>query len=140
MLLPDVFKKNDLMFDDFRFNDLFKMTSNGVMKTDIKDLGDKLIFAIDMPGFDKKDISLSLEDDYLVLSAKRQETKEEKDADNNYIKRERYCGSCSRSYFVGDDVTLDDVKASFDNGVLNIEVAMKEPVIEEQASNLIEIK
>ncbi len=111
-------------FDDV-FEDFFKPVIYGksadYMKTDVKETEDAYILAVDMPGFDKKDITLSLNDGYLTIEAKR----EDADANDNYVRRERSF-SCKRSYFVGDAVTEDDIKAKLDNGTLKIDVMKKE--------------
>jgi HSP20 family molecular chaperone IbpA len=91
------------------------------MKTDIKETETEYELSIDMPGFDKKDINLTLENGYLSIEAKR----EEKEEENNYVKRERSF-SCSRSYFVGDAVTEQDIKAKYNNGTLVLNVPKKQ--------------
>ena len=97
-----------------------------IMKTDVRELDDKFIAEIDIPGIDKKDISIELSDGYLTISAKKESSKEEK-KEGSYIRQERYFGAQSRRFFVGDQVTKEDIKAKFDNGVLTIEVPKLEP-------------
>ena len=118
-------KKNNKdrgFFEDF-FNDIFdsRFFSNDVstMKTDIREEGDKYLLDIDLPGFNKEDIKLSIEDGYLTIEAKHDETNEEKDNKGNYIRRERRYGSCSRSFYVGD-LRQEEVVANYKNGILNI--------------------
>lgn len=112
------------VFDDF-FDDFFKPTFFGNhvanMKTDIKERENEYELSVDMPGFDKKDIALSLDNGYLTIEAKREEKEEN---ENNYLRRERNF-SCKRSYYVGDAVTEEDIKARYENGTLEILVPKK---------------
>lgn len=99
------------------FDDFFKpvtFSSSCHMNTDVKETEKGFDIAVDMPGFDKKDINLSLDNGYLTISAKREQTEEE-----NYLRRERSL-TCSRSYYVGDKITEEDVKAKYENGTLNV--------------------
>ena len=91
------------------------------MKTDIKETDGGYELFVDMPGFDKKDIALSLDNGYLTVEAKRAE----KEENENFVRRERSY-SCSRSFYVGDAVTEEDVKAKYDNGTLNLFVPKKD--------------
>ena len=112
-------------FDD-AFDEFFKpVLFNGgrtSMKTDLKETDKEYELAIDMPGYEKSDITLTLENGYLTVNAKREEKEEDKD---NYVRRERSY-SCSRSYYVGDAVTEEDIKAKYLNGTLNLVVPKKE--------------
>ena len=111
----------DSMFDDF-FKPMARQVSVSSMRTDINETEKEYNLSIDMPGFNKEDINLSLENGYLRVEAKR----EEKDQDKkNYITRERSY-SCSRSYYVGDAVTEEDVIAKYVNGTLSLTVPKKE--------------
>lgn len=109
-------------FFENAFNDFFKPTLfNGcgtanLMKTDVKETDDAFELAVDLPGFDKQDLKLSLDDGYLTIEAKKEDKQEEK-----YLRRERSC-SYKRSYYVGKQVTEEDVKAKYENGVLNVTV------------------
>lgn len=107
-------------FDDF-FDDFFKPSfyhgNTGSMRTDIKEKDDGYELSVDMPGFDKKDITLSLDNGYLTVEAKR----EEKEESDNYVRRERNF-FCRRSYYVGDGLTEEDVKAKYLNGTLFIDI------------------
>ena len=125
-------KRNDenkgwgLNFWEDPFEQFFKPFSygekRGSMRTDIKETDKEYELAVDMPGFDKKDISVTLKDGYLTVEAKRDEKEEN---GKNYLRRERSF-SCSRSYYVGDNVTEDDVRAKYDNGVLVLSVPKKQ--------------
>lgn len=111
---------NDV-FDGF-FNPSIYTSRNESMRTDIKQVDGGYELAVDMPGFDKKDISVNLEDGYLTVSASKNEKEEDK---HNYLRRERSF-SCSRSYYVGEGVTEEDVKAKYNNGILTLNVPNKE--------------
>ena len=105
-------------FDDF-FRPFYGWDRMPAMKTDIQEKDGKYLLEVDLPGYDKKDINVSLEDGYLTVSANTNKNVEEKDKNKNYIRRERQFGSCSRSFYVGD-VNQEDISASYDNGILNI--------------------
>ena len=111
---------NDV-FDDL-FYDSFKNYSNvNAMLTDICEQNDQYLLNMELPGFKKEDIQMELKDGYLLVSATRNANTEEKDDQGHVIRRERYSGSCSRSFYVGD-IKQEDVKASFDNGELKITI------------------
>jgi len=130
MMMPSIFGRN--LFDDFDDFDGFSFPSLGkysryldkemhAMKTDIKEKDGKYIMEMDVPGFDKKDVSINLENGCLNVSAKKEENKDEKDGKGNFIRRERYSGSYSRSFYVGENLKPDDIKAKFENGILRVE-------------------
>lgn len=106
-------------FDEVFADPLFSEKENKIMKTDLKEKDGKYMLEIDIPGYDKEEIKIELQDGYLVVSAERNEEKEDKHA--KYLKRERFTGMCSRSYYVGENVTEEDIKANFKNGILTIE-------------------
>ena len=91
-----------------------------MMKTDIQEQGDNYIIDMDLPGFKKEDIKISLENRYLIVNASKNESNEENNAEKNYIHRERYTGQCSRSFYVGDTVKEEDIKAAYNNGILQL--------------------
>lgn len=134
MLMPNIF--TNTYFNDF-FEDPFKSldyNTSGLMTTDVKDTKDGYEMTMNLPGVKKEDIQAELKDGYLTINAVSNSNKDEKDKDGKYIRKERYSGSCSRSFYVGDAVTQDDVKAKFENGVLTLEVPKKEeaPKVEEK--------
>ncbi len=128
MLLPSIFGDN--LFDDF-MDDMFSVdrmpvkTMPSIMKTDIKETEDQYVLAIDLPGFKKEDVKIHLKDGYLNVSASSQNEEEEKDG--KYLRRERYTGSMTRSFYVGEDLTEEDVKARFGNGVLTLALPKEAP-------------
>lgn len=130
MLLPSIFNNNfvDNFFDkfDYAFDDMFTFPSfgrfpmTGWMNTNIKDLGDEYQLEIELPGYDKKDITAQLDKGYLTISAIREASSDKRDKKGRYIRRERYSGSCMRSFYVGENLKEEDFKASFENGILTL--------------------
>lgn len=119
--MPKAYDLFDDMFDGF----MPKLQTN-VMKTDVHEKDGYYNIDIDLPGYDKSDITMSITDGNLVISAKHEQTSEEKDEKGNLIRSERSFGSCSRSFYVGNNMKAEDVKASFDKGVLNIVIPTHE--------------
>ncbi len=107
------------IFDDVFADPFFSEKENRIMRTDLKEKEGKYYLEIDIPGFDKEDIKIELQDGYLTISAEKDDEKEEKHV--KYLKRERFSGMCSRSYYVGDNVKEEDIKANFKNGILTVE-------------------
>ena len=128
---------NDLMADPFDafFNTPFTpapKSSSTLMRTDIKEHDDGFEMTIDLPGFKKEDIKVALKDGNLTISASHHETQEEKDAKGNVVRQERYSGSCSRSFYVGDSMKESDIKANYANGELKLEMPNPEKKIQEE--------
>ena len=112
---------NDSFFDELFENEFFKPVNyQNMMKTDIQEQGDNYIIDMDLPGFKKEDKKISLENRYLIVNASKNESNEENNAEKNYIHRERYTGQCSRSFYVGDTVKEEDIKAAYNNGILQL--------------------
>lgn len=124
MLVPR--RTNFDLFDEL-FNDPFFRGTNEVklMKTDIREKDNEYLVDIDLPGYEKEDIKISVKEGYLTVSAKKETNNDEKDKDGNYIRRERYSGECSRSFYVGEETKVEDVKASFKNGILTLSISKK---------------
>ena len=133
MLMPSIFGEN--LFDDdwmdFPFDRDFwgrtnnKMTKN-LMKTDIREHDAGYELDIDLPGFKKDEIKVELENGYLTISATKGADNDEQDKKGKYIRRERYAGTMQRSFYVGDDVTQEDIKAKFENGILRLSIPKKD--------------
>ena len=152
MLVPSIFSDN--FFDDFfefPFIDdgaeknaerkLYGHHAANLMKTDIKEFDDKYEVEIDLPGFKKDEVQVELKDGYLVVSAEKGLDEDEQDKKTGkYLRRERYAGSCQRSFYVGKDITEEDIKAQFQHGMLTLFVPKKEakPVVEEKKNITIE--
>ena len=123
MLVP---RRNSFdLFDNFFDDDFFSKKENHLMKTDIKEKKDKYVIEMDLPGYAKDNINICLKNGYLEVSAKV-EVKNESDDDEKFVRRERFYGECSRSFYVGDYLTEEEIEAEFKNGTLKIEVPKKE--------------
>lgn len=109
------------IFDDV-FGDVFEKANTDVMKTDVKEVGDNYLLDIAVPGYDKENIKLELERGYLTVTATQNKEDNVEDKKEKYIRRERYYGKCSRTFYVGDNVTEEEVKANYKNGILTITV------------------
>ena len=125
MMLPR--KRNDFDLWDEMFRDPFFTgeRESKLMKTDIKEKKDKYILDIDLPGYEKEDIKIEVDNGYLIVNAKTSHHKDEKE-EGKYVRKERFVGECSRSFYVGEDVKQEDIKASFRNGTLKIEIPKKD--------------
>lgn len=136
MLLPAIFGENlfdDFMDDNFERNffgsrnPLYGKHSKNLMKTDVKETDNGYELDIDLPGFKKDEITAHLEDGYLTVSAAKGVDKDEKDKEGRYIRRERYSGSMTRSFYVGNAVTEQDIKAKYEDGILSLSIPKKDP-------------
>ena len=125
MLMPGLF---DEFFDDFARPVVARRANTSaaqIMKTDVKELENGFDLDIELPGYKKEDLQLELKEGYLTVTAsKKVENNDEKKG--HYIRRERYVGTSARSFYVGEEVTQEDIKAKFENGILNIFVPKKE--------------
>ena len=126
----------DPFFDEFFDGESNSHTAN-VIKTDITDEGDHYELKVELPEIKKEDIKLSMEDGYLTISASQVSENNEK-KHGHFVRRERYFGSYKRSFYVGDNVTKEDIKAKLKDGVLTLFVAKREP--EEEPIDYIEIE
>ena len=125
MMIPR--RKNEFDLFDEMFNDpFFTRGESKLMKTDIKEKGDKYLLEVDLPGYEKEDIKIEMEDGYLTIHASMNKNIEENDKESKYVHKERYVGECSRSFYVGEDISEEDIKASFKNGTLKLELPKKE--------------
>lgn len=134
MYMPSIFGEN--LFDDWmndfdssffgRRNPLYGKNAKNLMKTDIKEAEDGYELAMDLPGFKKEEIHAELKDGYLTVSAEKGLSKEQQDQNGRYIRRERYSGSMSRSFYVGEAVQQEDIHAKFENGILRLNIPKKE--------------
>ena len=107
------------IFDDV-FGDVFEKSSNEIMKTDVKEVGENYLLDIALPGYDKQNIKLELEKGYLTVTATQNSENESKD--EKYLRRERYCGKCSRTFYVGEGVDENEIDANYKNGILTVTV------------------
>ena len=132
MLMPSIFGEN-LFNDDwmnFGFPEvdktLYGKHANNVMKTDVKETDTGYEVDIDLPGFKKDEINAQLDNGYLTISAAKGLDKDEKDKKGKYIRKERYAGAMSRSFYVGEGITQEDIKAKYEDGILRLSVPKKE--------------
>ena len=150
MLMPSIFGENlfDDFFGDFPFyyddramkdaeKKLYGHKANHVMKTDIKEMSNGYELIVDLPGFKKDEIHAALENGYLTISAEKGLDKDEQEKETGrYIRKERYAGACSRSFYVGKEVHQDDIKAEFKHGILTLFVPKKEAKPAEDCRNM----
>ncbi len=131
MMMPSIFGEN--LFDewlDFPFereffsnkNPLYGKHGKNMMKTDVKETETAYELDIDLPGFKKDEITANLEGGYLTVSAAKGLDKDEKSEDGKYIRKERYAGSMSRSFYVGEGLTVADIHAKYEDGILRLRV------------------
>lgn len=136
MLMPSLFGANGL--------DRVLGTSLGggreMMSTDVRETESGYEVIMNLPGFTKEDVKGEVKDGYLTVTATTNTSNDEKDAEGKYIRRERYSGSCSRSFYVGEEVTQDDIKAKFEDGTLKLTIPKKEPQAKEAQKRYIEIE
>lgn len=108
--------------------------SGTLMRTDVKETDGSYELDIDLPGYQKDDIKLQLKEGYLTVSASKNTNNDEKDENGKYIRRERYSGQCSRSFFIGKSIAQEDVHAKYENGILKLSFPKEEAkkAVEEQ--------
>ena len=123
-MLPRIYRKS--LFDDFFDAPFNTGSASGLMKTDVKATDTGYELEIDVPGIDKENISVQLENGYVTVTAKTEKKNEEGKENGHYIRRERFSGTYSRSFYVGEDVNEEEIKAKYDNGTLKLFVPDKE--------------
>lgn len=138
MLIPRKKEYFDLFDNFFGDDDFFTSNSTNLMKTDIKEKENNYVIETDLPGFTKENISLTLNNGYLKISATT--SKEENAETEKYLHQERYYGECSRNFYVGDEITEEDIQAEFKNGILKIYIPKKENKEKLSQTKQIEIK
>ena len=135
-MLPSIYRDN--LFDDmFDFDDfdkefnrmmrpLYGKHAQNMMKTDVRETDNSYELDIDLPGFKKDEIKVELDNGYLSISAAKGLDKDEEKKDGKYIRRERYAGAMNRTFYVGDNLTQQDIQAKFEDGILKISVPKKD--------------
>ena len=137
MMMPSIFGE-DLLNDwmDFSFPDidkkLYGKRANQIMKTDVKETDNAYELDIDLPGFKKDEVTAKLENGYLTISATKGMNKDEQNKEGKYIRRERYAGAMSRSFYIGENVQQEDIHAKFEDGILKLTVPKEDPKRAEQ--------
>ena len=152
MLTPSIFGENlfDDWFDDFPFFDdrdlrkvdkkLYGRRAGNLMKTDIQEMKDGYKMEVDLPGFKKDEITMKLENGTLTVSAAKGLDKDEENKEKKYVRRERYAGSMSRSFYVGEHVDVEDIHPKYENGILSFVVPKKEQKAVEEKNKFISIE
>ena len=143
MLMPSIFGED--LFDDFMGYPTGRQATaypqvKDMMKTDIRDVDGNYELEIDLPGFKKEDVKIQLKNGYLNIQATREEKKDEKDDKGKYVRRERYTGTCNRSFYVGLSIKHEDIHAKYENGILSFSVPKEEAKPVEEKKNYISIE
>ena len=146
MFMPSIFGDN--FFDDFMKDPIDELTRfakdtgdkvTGLMlRTDIKELENSYEMEMDLPGYKKEDLNLGLKNGVLTVTAIRNANNDNQDENGKYLRRERYYGSCTRSFYVGKNLRQEDIKARFENGVLHLTFPKNAPQVEESHTIAIE--
>ena len=131
-LLPSIFGESllDNFFDDdfFRVRNPWTVTKTGnLMKTDVKEMENGYELSVELPGYKKENVNVTLENGYLNIEAGSNQETEKKDEAGRVIRRERYTGAMSRSFYVGEDIKEEDIRAKFTDGILTLTVPKKDP-------------
>lgn len=142
-MLPVIFNNNlfkDLFNENFskEFEKAFGTQESKMMKTDIKETEKEFNIRMDLPGFLKEEINAELKDGYLTVKANKNTENTQEDKEGKFILKERYCGGYSRSFYVGEEVSDEDINAKYENGTLTIAIPKKEP--QEEPKKIIDIK
>ena len=143
MLMPSIFGEN--LFDDWFDKDFFPgrnplygKNEKNLMKTDVREQEDNYEVLIDLPGFKKDDVTIELENGYLTITASKGLDKDEEQQKSGYIRRERWAGKCSRSFYVGESVRSEDIKAKMEDGILTMIVPKQQRHLPQKNTIMIE--
>ncbi|HBA97414.1 MAG TPA: heat-shock protein Hsp20 [Lachnospiraceae bacterium] len=146
MMMPGIFGENlfDDFMEDFAFpsvdKTLYGTHAKNMMKTDVRETDAGYEIDIDLPGFKKDEIKMQLTDGYLTVSAAKMVNKEEKDKKGSYIRRERYAGNMSRSFYVGKNITENDIHPKYENGILTFTLPKDDKKVIEDKPRYISIE
>ena len=145
-MLPSIFGENlfDDWMNDFPFekeffnvrNPLYGKHAKNLMKTDIRETDTTYELDVDLPGFKKEEINAKLENGYLTISAAKGLEKDENDKKGKYIRKERYSGTCTRSFYVGENIPQEDIRAKFEDGILRLSIPKQDVKRIEQQKNI----
>ncbi len=135
MYMPSIFGEslfdNMFPFDEKFFTEkkdpLYGKNVSRLMKTDVRETEKTYELDIDLPGFKKDEIQLELNDGYLTISAEKGLDKDEEDEKKHYLRRERYAGSMSRSFYIGEGITEEDIHAKYEYGILKLSIPKEQP-------------
>ena len=136
-------RRENKFFDDFFKAPFWSNADVGantkIMKTDVQETDEGYIINMDLPGFNKENIQVDLKDGYLTISASKVSSEEEQDPNGKYIRKERFEGSCKRSFYIGEYANEENIKAAYNNGVLKLEIP-KEPEVVPEPPKRIQIQ
>lgn len=146
MMMPSIFRENlfDSFMEDFAFPDinraLYGKSAKNLMKTDVQETEGEFIVDIDLPGFNKDEIKMQLSNGTLTVNASRSLDRDEKNGNGSYLRRERYAGSMSRSFYVGNHVAEEDIHPKYENGILTFHIPKEQPEAVEEKEHYIAIE
>ena len=146
MMMPSIFRENlfDSFMEDFAFPDinraLYGKSAKNLMKTDVQETEGEFIVDIDLPGFSKDEIKMQLTNGTLTVNASRSMDRDEKSGNGSYLRRERYSGSMSRSFYVGNHVAEEDIHPKYENGILTFHIPKEQPEAVEEKEHYIAIE
>ena len=146
MMMPSIFRENlfDSFMEDFAFPDinraLYGKSAKNLMKTDVQETEGEFIVDIDLPGFNKDEIKMQLSNGTLTVNASRSLDRDEKSENGSYLRRERYSGSMSRSFYVGNHVAEEDIHPKYENGILTFHIPKEQPEAVEEKEHYIAIE
>ena len=137
MLMPSIFGESlfDDFFTPFYYDDkdekkaekkLYGHRAQNLLKTDFKETKEGYELIIDVPGFKKEEVKVALKDGYLTVSAEKGLDKDEEDKKGKYIRKERYAGALSRTFYLGEEIREEEIKAKFENGILSVSIPKEE--------------
>lgn len=116
----------DEMFRDPFFGRTYDNADTQIMKTDVQENDQAYVIDMELPGYAKEDVKAELKDGYLTITASKNQNNDQKDENGRYIRRERYTGTCKRTFYVGESVSQEDIKAGFKDGILRLAIPKKE--------------
>lgn len=146
MMMPSIFRDNlfDSLMGDFAFPDisraLYGKSAKNLMNTDVQETDSDFIVDIDLPGFKKDEIKMQLTNGTLTVNASRSMDRDEKNENGSYVRRERYAGSMSRSFYVGNHVTEEDIHPRYENGILTFHIPKEQPETVSEKEHYISIE
>lgn len=146
MMMPSIFRENlfDSLMEDFAFpginRALYGKNAKDLMKTDVQETDTDFVVDIDLPGFKKDEIRMQLTNGTLTVNASRSLDRDEKSENGSYVRRERYAGSMSRSFYVGSHVTEEDIHPRYENGILTFHIPKEQPEAVEEKEHYIAIE
>ena len=144
MLVPSIFSQNfidNFVNDNFpSFRNYIPERPSATMHTDVKEFSDRYEMGLELPGHKKEEIQADLKDGYLTINAEHIEPNEQTGETGRYIRRERFTGKCTRTFYVGDDVQREDIKASFEDGILKVVIPKVEAKPQVEVSRSITIE